>query len=1056
MAPLPRELRRLLENVIIAARDAAEDAARAALRALSVDREEAHSGISDEDRALRVALRARARQLGDFDLLVAEVAYEQWHRMLFARFLAENDLLMHPSGVAVSLAECADLAPGEGEADEWMLAARYASEMLPGIFRLDDPCVRVRFARNDTAILEKSLTDLPSDAFTADDSLGWVYQFWQSKRKREVNDSERKIAGADLPPVTQLFTEHYMVRCLLDNSLGAWWYGKHADSPLLQDFEFLRFDETGEPAAGAFASWPSAAAQLKVMDPSCGSGHFLISAFEIIRKMREAEEGLSPAEAADAALRDNIYGLELDGRCVQIAVFALAMAAWKIGGYRALPQMNIACSGVPARGDAAEWRRLAGDNAPLADALQRLRALFKEADSLGSLLDPKRVAEEGGLFSVSYDDVEPLLHKALARFGGEDPAQKVLTQAVEDVATAARLLAGSYTLVATNPPYLGRRKQAALLCDYLESRQNAARHDLAVAFLDRWTAASPSGTGVAMVLPDAWFSQTTYKSFRHAYLRAATLRYVAALGEEGFEYFGNRGPRVVLFIAEVGQSNGEALFLDASTAPGKSQVSISEKLDILVRSPGHRVAQAVHQRRPNERISGAIESDTPLLRTVAKSHKGMSASDKPRFVREFWEADSSDPAWEKWVSPPETTVAYGGRSEMVFFEGGEGDLRAMNAQQTPDRKRDLQGRHAWGKRGIAVSLMRSLSATLYDGEKFDATVAVLIPKNPSHLGALAAAALSGQLQEAVREMDTALSLPPGTLELVPFDVDHWMQVFASEYPTGLPPVESNDPTQWVFGGDIASSRAPLQVAVARLLGFRWPDQADDQLDRFADADGIVCLPPVDGERSAADRLRELLAAAYGPLWSESLLGELLAREAAADLTCWLRDAFFSAHAKLFHGRPFIWHVWDGRTDGFAVLLNYHSLNKLTLEKVTFRTLQWWIDRQRAEVGSDVGGAEARLAAALELQGRLVSILNGERPYDVYVRWKPLHLQPIGWEPDVNDGVRLNIRPFVTANILRAGFNINWKKDRGTDPDGTERMNNLHYTIAEKLAARGEA
>src|SRR5512137_137613 len=110
MAPLPRELRRLLENVIVAARDAAEDAARAALRALSVDRSEAHSGISDEDRELRVALRARARQLGEFDLLVAEVAYEQWHRMLFARFLAENDLLMHPSGVAVTLAECADLA----------------------------------------------------------------------------------------------------------------------------------------------------------------------------------------------------------------------------------------------------------------------------------------------------------------------------------------------------------------------------------------------------------------------------------------------------------------------------------------------------------------------------------------------------------------------------------------------------------------------------------------------------------------------------------------------------------------------------------------------------------------------------------------------------------------------------------------------------------------------------------------------------------------------------------------------------------------------------------
>ena len=88
--------------------------------------------------------------------------------------------------------------------------------------------------------------------------------------------------------------------------------------------------------------------------------------------------------------------------------------------------------------------------------------------------------------------------------------------------------------------------------------------------------------------------------------------------------------------------------------------------------------------------------------------------------------------------------------------------------------------------------------------------------------------------------------------------------------------------------------------------------------------------------------------------------------------------------------------------------------------------------------------------------KLRAILEGEDPYDIYVRWKPLAEQPIGWEPDLDDGVRLNIRPFVTAGILRARFTINWNKDRGKNVDGSERLNDLHYSLAEKRLARQKA
>ena len=241
MAPLPSDLRRTLETTIISARDAAEDAARAALATLAVERDAPFTSMTEDQRRLRRALRAKARQLGSGDflagipLLVEEIAYQQWHRMIFARFLAENDLLMHPEGVSVSLQDCADLAPEEGAVDGWDLAARYASRMLPGIFLTDDPVVQLRLAPEGRRALERILDEQPSLVFTSDDALGWVYQFWQSRRKDEVNASEEKIGAGNIGPVTQLFTEDYMVKFLLHNSLGAWWAARHPDSPAGQD-----------------------------------------------------------------------------------------------------------------------------------------------------------------------------------------------------------------------------------------------------------------------------------------------------------------------------------------------------------------------------------------------------------------------------------------------------------------------------------------------------------------------------------------------------------------------------------------------------------------------------------------------------------------------------------------------------------------------------------------------------------------------------------------------------------------------------------------------------
>lgn len=465
MPSLDPTLRNSLDKAIVEARGKAEDAARAALDVLAVNHPRAFTTLNTGQRALRIALRAKCRQLGSgsltagFPRLVEEVAYVQWHRMLFARFLAENNLLMHPTGVAVTLEDCEELAAEEGDLDRWATAARYAGNMLPGIFSPDVPSIQVQFAPESRAALEAVLNAIPGPVFTSDDGLGWVYQFWQSKRKMEVSGSGSKIEKLDLAAYSQLFTEDYMVRFLLENSLGAWWAARHPDSPLVKEFTYLRFRDDGTPAAGTFPGWPKQTAEVTVMDPCCGSGHFLVVAFEMLRRMRIEEENLSEIEAAEAVLRDNLFGLEIDPRCVQIAAFALALMAWKVGGYRKLPPLNIACSGIGVGGQLEAWTRLADDEANMERTLERLHELFVDAPDLGSLIDPMNVPVQDRMFTPAFGKVAPLLQDALTKEKTDDPVATVFGSTALGVARAAELLARQYTLVATNVPYLARGKQ---------------------------------------------------------------------------------------------------------------------------------------------------------------------------------------------------------------------------------------------------------------------------------------------------------------------------------------------------------------------------------------------------------------------------------------------------------------------------------------------------------------------------------------------------------------------------------------------------------------------
>ncbi len=481
MPALAPALRNNLEKTVVAARYLAEAAARVALHRLAVDERDAYPSLNEEQRALRVTLRARARQLGDpldkaqadptsiktMPALAAECAYEQWHRLLFARFLAENNLLMHPEGIPVSLTECEELAADEGLPDGWAVATRYAAHMLPQIFRPDDPLLQVGFAPESRQALEKLLDTLPSAMFTADDSLGWVYQFWQTRRKEQVNASGEKIDASTISAVTQLFTEHYMVQFLLHNSLGAWWAARHPGDALPlapSDADYLRRLDDGTPAAGTFPNWPNQANELRILDPCGGSGHFMVAALDLMARIRMCEEGLTEREATDAVLRDNLHMLEIDQRCTQIAAFALALAAWKRGGYRQLPQLHVACSGMRIGATKEEWLALCeGEGRArkrLRWSMRQLYDAFQQAPELGSLIDPLK-AMEAGWETATFAEIQPLLEEALREDNVQaDPDRAAIGVVAQGLAKAAELLTHKYhllvTLVFANKGAIGR------------------------------------------------------------------------------------------------------------------------------------------------------------------------------------------------------------------------------------------------------------------------------------------------------------------------------------------------------------------------------------------------------------------------------------------------------------------------------------------------------------------------------------------------------------------------------------------------------------------------
>lgn len=1134
-APLHPDARSFLAREVGRAREIAEKGARASLTALAVADKVVPAHFTEAQRKLRNRLRAHARQLGDertadgqqdVNLLTEEVAYQHWHRMLFARFLAENGLLREDEGdQPIDLDECRALAADRG-LDIWVYAAFCAQKMLPGVFRLDDPALELKLDGAAQVELNGLMAGLKPEIFKATDALGWVYQYWQDQRKKEVNLAMQgglKVGAKELSPVTQLFTEDYMVDFLLHNTLGAWWAGKMGPIEASTEEEartkaglasknglpaiiwtYLRFVQDAEtkkwtPAGGTFGGWPKKAKDITFLDPCMGSGHFPVFALPILARLRMEEESGTAQENIHGVLKDQIHGLELDQRCCQIGTFNLALTAWKITGLQKLPALNVACCGIAPRAKLVDWVKLARDDKILSAGMARLHYLFEQAPVLGSLVNPRAGTDD--LFTAAYKELRPLLESALSTETG-DEATHELAVAAKGVSKAAELLAGEFVLVATNVPYLGRGKQNEVLRSYCEQYHPDAKADLAMCFVERCLEFCAKNSGsVALVTPQNWLFLGTYKHFRKNLLEKASWDGVARLGPKAFQTpMWDFNIALLTFTKRPPAAEQKFSGIDVST-PDTS----AAKANLLVNGSIAVVGQAAQLENPDAKLSFSAPSKLSQLSEVAWAFQGTMPSDRERLVKGFSELPKVKNGWDFMQGSSASVGVFSGLTQVFNFELFEKIYKEIGGR--------LQGKKAWGKRGVAVSIMNQLPRAHYSGAIFDGNVHAIVPIREEWLLPLVAFCMSDDFVKEVRKLDQKVSVTCGTVNQLPFDLDFWKKEAAEKFPDGLPGPYSGDPTQWLFTGHPHKSDNPLQVTVARLLCYQWPRQTGssfpdcstlgpDGLEKHADDDGIVALSSINREDAAAPRVRALLKEAYGVEWQEGTTErQLLANAGHSESTLeeWLRDSFFEEHCKLFHHRPFVWHIWDGERDGFHALVNYHRLaapngeGARLLQKLAQTYLGDWIARCEAGVKAEEPNAHKLLKAAKALQADLLKILEGEAPHDIFVRWKPLQEQAIGWNPDINDGVRLNIRPFLTvrdvgkkgAGILKFKPNIKWDKDRGSEPQRPkaqfpwfwsclpedkpehitdfaggaeftgERWNNLHYTLATKKAARAK-
>ncbi|MBN8486520.1 MAG: BREX-1 system adenine-specific DNA-methyltransferase PglX [Burkholderiales bacterium] len=369
--------------------------------------------------------------------------------------------------------------------------------------------------------------------------IGWLYQFYISEKKDAVFEGlkkNQKITPENIPAATQLFTPHWIVRYLVDNSLGRLWLLNRPGSKLAEQMAYYIPPEKPETDFLKI----NGPEDLKVCDPACGSGHMLTYAFDLLYAIYE-EEGFDAAEIPEKILTHNLYGIELDERAGELAAFALTMKARsrqrRFFNKRVKPHITVLEKVSFSREELDEYMGHVGRDLfthGLRDTLQQ----FDQADNFGSLIVPKVGNVADVLATLEAKDMASNLFLA-------DTHQRVLS-----VLRMADALSSRYAVVVANPPYMGSKGMNPKLSDWAKSTYPNSKSDLFAMFIERNLDLTIKGGAVAMITMQSWMFLSSFEALRSRILNQHTILSMAHLGARAFDSIGGEVVSTTAFVLE--------------------------------------------------------------------------------------------------------------------------------------------------------------------------------------------------------------------------------------------------------------------------------------------------------------------------------------------------------------------------------------------------------------------------------------------------------------------------------------------------------------------------
>jgi len=432
----------------------------------------------------------------------------------------------------------------QGEAYRLLVVAACNAwnQAMPFLFELIDDYTELLMP--DDLLSGNSILAYTREAMTPEacqdvEVIGWLYQFYISEKKDAVFEGlkkNQKISPENIPAATQLFTPHWIVRYLVDNSLGRLWMLNRPNSRLAEQMVYYIPPEKPETDFLKIKG-PE---DIKVCDPACGSGHMLTYAFDLLYAIYE-EEGYDAAEIPEKILTHNLYGIELDERAGELAAFALTMKARarqrRFFNKRVKPNVTVLEKVSFSREELDDYMGHVGRDLftyGLRETLQQ----FSEADNFGSLIVPRVGNVADVLATLKAKDMAGNLFLA-------ETHQRVLS-----VLRMAEALSPRYTVVVANPPYMGGKGMNGRLSAWAKETYPNSKSDLFAMFIERNLNLAVKGGAVAMITMQSWMFLSSFEALRSRILNQHTIISMAHLGARAFDSIGGEVVSTTAFVLE--------------------------------------------------------------------------------------------------------------------------------------------------------------------------------------------------------------------------------------------------------------------------------------------------------------------------------------------------------------------------------------------------------------------------------------------------------------------------------------------------------------------------